>query len=586
MKKENKAETKTRKVIDFLKKHKKAFLVVFFLLIALRLWLFLTMNWYVNMDTYYDSRLEVNSSIDVATLQWGGAYSKVTLCKGLAFPMFLAVLFLFRIPYSVGLFLLIVLAAFAFSRSLKPLIKSSALRKIIFLFILYNPVGLGGEMSYPYRNAVLPWAVLIVVACIIAIYLRRKAKCKKLLPWAFTGLFFAGFFWNLREDSIWFLPFMLVGAIAMVVHYLIDIKKNKEKIKWKQKLCFALIAICPLIGVWVWNTGISLVNKVVYGVYTTEDRTHTYSAKVLGALIRIDDGADLENDYWVSGGALELAKEASPTFASLDLTSFDNWSKVGDFSIWALRDSVEASGYYKDAVTTNELYKKIYDELEEGFKNGTLKRKNGIQLSDTSGLYSMNEVMKPFSMIFKSLINHITYDEYEVKLEEVKNVKNEGDIILYEKGLGIDLLRSDEEMAKMGADGSAKQVNIAQRILLKANKVISNVIIKIYNVMSWILFVAAVAGFIVKMVVIFKNKDYKNYNIEIIILMTGVMMTILFYSYMVGLWGLGYDLTPDSSLFKSYTTPQTILVSVFEVLGMIALVTSLTKIKHGRRKKK
>lgn len=571
------------RVVDFFEKHKKVMLTLFFLLIVLRLWLFLTMNWNIVLESYYDSRLEINSAISISSFEWGGVYSKFALCKGLAFPIFLAVLFWLKIPYAGGLFLLTVLAAFVFARALKPVVKTDWMRKIIFLFILFNPVGLGGEMAYPYRNALVPMVVLIAISSILAIYLRRGAEIKEILPWGILGLISTGFFWNLREDSIWFLPLVIVGLIVTVGHYVIE---HRQKMNKKRILQFSLVALMPLLGILVWNTAISITNKVNYGVYTTQDRTKTYGAKALGALIRIDDGADLENDFWVSSEALELAKEVSPTLASLNLEAFDKWPKIADYSIWAFRDSVEASGYYIDAEETNQIYKKIYDELDEGFRNGTLKKKSGFQLSDTSGLYSMNEMVKPVGTMFKSLINHAFYDEYEVKLEEVKDVKNEGDIELYEGILGTNLLRTEEDLDKIGADESTRKSNDNLRLVLRINKKISNIIIKIYNVLSPLLLVIAVIGLIVRLITMVKNKQWKDYNIELSILSLGILLTILFNAYTVGLWGNGFGLTADSSLFKSYTTPQTIMVSMLEIIGMICLYKSFKKDKPKKVRKK
>lgn len=568
---------------NFLDRHKKVFLTIFFVLVAVRLWLFFTMNWNIVLESYYDSRLEINSAISIASGDWGGEYSKFVLCKGLAFPIFLAILFWFRMPYGVGLFLITVLASFLFARSLKPVVKNGWLRKIIFLFMLFNPVGLGGEMAYPYRNALVPMAVLIVISCILAIYLRRKAETKKLLPWGITGLLFTGFFWNLREDSIWFLPFIIMGALIPIGHYWWE---HKKKINYKKMIGFSLIALAPIVGILVWNTGISIVNKVNYGIYTTQDRTKTYEAKALGALIRIDDGADLENDYWVSSEAIELAKKASPTFRSLKLEPFDRWFKIADYSIWALRDSVADSGYYKDAAETDEVYKKIYEELEEGFKNGTLKKKNGFQLSDTSGLYSTNEMLRPIPTAFHSLINHAFYNEYEAKLEEIKDVKNEGDIVLYEGILGTSLLRSEDDLNKLGADESTRRSNDNLRMTLRINKKISNIIIKIYNVISPVLLLIAFVGVIIKIITMFKNRNFTDYGVEMLIFILGILLTILFNAYTVGLWGTGFELTADSPLFKSYTTPQTVMVSVLEVIGVVCLCKSFVKAKKKRERKK
>lgn len=570
---------------DIFVKYKKIFLIIFLCLIFFRLWLFLTMNWEINMATYHDSRLQVNLASDMV---WGGDYNKFVLCKGLAFPIFLTVSNLLRLPYPVCLFLLAVLASFLFARCLKPIVKNKTFRMLIFLFLLYSPIGLGGgmEAAYPYRDALVPWTVLVIISCIVAIFLRRKAEVKKLWPWCLVGLLFTGFFWNLREDSVWFLPFILVGALVTILCYFIKDKnkKKKEKKDLKVKVAFVFVALSPLISIFLWNTGISFVNQIKYGIYTTQDRTKTYEAKVIGQLIKIDDGVDLENDLWVSDEALNLAKEASPTLTSLDLESFDRWPKHGDYSIWALRDAAEASGYYVDANETNEMYKKIYDELEQSFKDGVLKKKNGIQLTDTSGIYTLNEMTRPIGDAFGSIIKHITYDEYNVELEKLSYVNSEGDIVLYENVLGINLLRTDEELEAIDADTALINANNNLRKYLRVNKKISNMLVTLYNVIGWVFFVISIVGFIFGFYAVVFKKDYKNYKVEIIVTMAGLLLSAFLNAYMVSLWGMtGFGISASSGLFE-YTTAETMLICCFEIFGVCAFWMMLKNIKKGGMK--
>lgn len=561
------------------KKIKTILKVLFIILIFVRLWLLMTMNWRIEMDSFYDSRLEMGSALSLAGGGWmGQSYSKFVLCKGVSFPLFVAFSFLTRIPYPVCLFMLIVFAASLFVGAVKPFIAKDWIRKIIFIFLIYNPVGLGGEMAYPYRNALAPWLVLIIISCILAIYIRRNSAIKKLLPWAAVLLLSTGFFWNLREDSMWFLPFIIVGPAVMFIHFILE---NKEKAR--NRIGFLIIALCPLISVFAWNTGISVMNNIKYGIYTTEDRTKTYEAKVLGKLIQIDDGADLNSDYWVSEKAIELAKEVSPSFNSLNLEPFSQWPRIGDYSIWALRDSMESSGFYIDARTTNDMYKKIYDELDEAFREGRLNRKNGIQLSDTSGLYSVSEMINPIGIAFKSLVNHVVYNEYEVNPEVVDHVKSEGDIVFYENMLNINLRRTDEQLFEIGADRKTIQSNTALKMLLKVNRHISNLIIKCYNVISWILFIASIAGFSWSIWLLFRRGKGAAYSLELVLFQIGLLLLVLLNAYLVGLWGTGFELTADSGLFKAYTTPQTILISCIEIIGTYLLVkNALNMLKYKK----
>lgn len=77
-------------------------------------------------------------------------------------------------------------------------------------------------------------AVEIIIACLLAIYYRKYGSSRKLLPW-FLGLSVAfPFFWFIREDSIWLLPFTVVALGISFVQILLgqDFSfKEVEKLK-------------------------------------------------------------------------------------------------------------------------------------------------------------------------------------------------------------------------------------------------------------------------------------------------------------------------------------------------------------------
>lgn len=428
------------------------------------------------------------------------------------------------------------------------------------------------QTAYHYRNAIVPWAVLIVVSSVVAIYLRRNESKKVLLSWALLGMFFSGFYWNLREDSIWFLPFILAGFIATVLHFSIENKNLKNSIK------IAGIAILPLIGIILWNSFISAMNYKYYGIYAINDRTKTYSAKVLGQLISIDDGTSLDEDYWVSSATVALAREASPTFKKLNVDVFESWPKHGDYSIWALRDSANDVGFYKDAVSTNDMYKKIYDELEDAFNTGKLTKKKAIQLSDTSGIYTAKEFGKAFQTGFLNFIQHIRYNEYKVEvLEEIRSVSFDGELNFYENTLGIRLRRTEQQLDEVHADLITKIQNDNVIKKLYHNMFFVNIIVAVYNGLSPIFFVAAILGLITIIVDIFKNKNYANYNIEVMVFLIGLLLTCYLNSYLICLWATSFYFSLKNKLYIAYTTAQTLIICCFEILGTIYFVNNLIK---------
>lgn len=575
---------------DIILKHKATIIkAIMILLIFARFWFMNSTNWNVNFDTYYDSRLQVGNAIKMINGRWLGEYDKFILCKNLSYPIFLATINQLHISYPIGFCAFICFTCILFTRSLKPIIKNDNLRKFIFIILLYNPVGLSYQAANHYRNALLPWAVLIVMACILAIYLRRNESLKKILPWALTGMFFTGFYWNLREDSIWFLPFILAGFVATITHFAI------EKKKLKPCIVFGIIALLPMLGILLWNNIISAINYKHYGIYATNDRTQTYSAKVLGLLISIDDGTSMDEDVWVSSKVIELAKEASPTFAKLNVNVFQAWPQYGDYSIWALRDSAYDVGYYIDAKSTNELFKTIYEELNEAFEKGKLKKKNGIQLSNTSGIYTPKEFWETAPIAFENFINHINYKEYKIKtLEPIKNVNNEGEFTLYENVLGIRLRRTEQQLDEIHADLTTKIQNDNVIKSLYHNMFFSNIIINCYNTLSPIFFIVAILGLITIGIDIFKNKKYDLHRIEIFILLIGLLLMCYLNSYLVCLWASSFyfDIPVTDNLYMAYTTAETLMIFCFEIIGTVFFVNNLTGFikqvhkKMGNKRKK
>ncbi|MBR3697263.1 MAG: hypothetical protein IKM97_03230 [Clostridia bacterium] len=547
---------------------------IIIMLVFARFWLMKSTNWYVNYDTAYDSRMQLTNAILLVAGRWLGEYNKFILCKNISYPLFLALIYQLHITYPVGFCFFICLSSFIFTKSLKPLIKNDILRKLIFIILLYNPVGLSYQAAYHYRNALVPWAVLIILGTVLAIYLRRNENLKKILPWAFIGMFFSGFYWNLREDSIWLIPFMLVGYIVTIIHLAFDKKKIKSCIP------LFVIAILPLLGILIWNNVISGINYKYYGIYTTNDRTKTYSAKVLGLLISIDDGTNSDKNVWVSSETIELAKDVSPTFAKLNLSVFDAWPKHGDYSIWALRDSAYDIGYFIDAKSTNELYKKIYIELKEAFEQGKLKKKKGIQLSDTSGIYTTKEIFETIPKGFNNFIRHIVYKEYKVSnLEEIISINHEGEFTFYENILGIRLRRTEQQLDEIYADLTTKIQNDNVIKGLYHNIFFVNIITKIYDVISPIFFGTAILGLIVLGIDIFKNKKFNNYKVEIFLFLIGLLLVCYLNSYLVCLWATSFYIPQQDNLYLAYTTAQTIIICVFEIIGTILLKDTIYSLK-------
>ena len=100
---------------------------IIILLIFARFWLMNSMNWNVNFDTYYDSRLQIGNAIKMINGRWLGDYDKFILCKNLSYPIFLATINQLHITYPIGFCAFICFSCILFTRSLKPIIKNDNL---------------------------------------------------------------------------------------------------------------------------------------------------------------------------------------------------------------------------------------------------------------------------------------------------------------------------------------------------------------------------------------------------------------------------------------------------------------------------
>lgn len=556
---------------------KKIVFVLFAFVCAFKLWLLYATNYYVNIGTYYDSHLEINQAINIISGNWLGPYNKFTLCKNPTYPIFLALLYVLHIPYAYGIGLLMIGTCLLFIKAIGPVVKNDYIRLGIFAFLLYLPAC--NEITYHYRNALSNWLALAVISCVVGIYLRKEEKVRSIIAYALTGMISMGAFWLLREDSIWLLPFVVSAYVIGVVTLII---------KKKNVLLFALVSLLPVCGIPIFHHVIASINYKHYGIYAANDRMETNTARLLGALIEIDDGADLDNDVWVSGEAIELAKKVSPTFASFNLSPFDAWSKHGDHSIWALRDVLTDSGYFVDAKNTDEVCGKAVLELRMAFKNGKLKKKSGLKLSNTSGMFSFNEVKKAIKDALKVVKYHIEYEPIKYDFEKLVCVSNDVDLQLYEQTLGVALIRNTDGYESMGAKWESypmfKLQNENHKKQLSHNLFVLKLIRYIYRHVDLLLFAIATIGL---MCFVYKLKQYSHevdFTFEFVIIMVGVLLLSYVNAFLVCLFaqnfpeGLYYDIA------YNYTIVEYLLLSIYEVFGFVCFITFVNEIMATRKK--
>ncbi len=532
-------------------------------------------NWGINFDTAYDSMWYINKAYSIADGKWLGDYGVNTLIKNPGYAIFLAVNYLLKIPYGLALGVLIIISAYLFVKALAPIINNKYAKIVLFLAIVYNPI----ELSYPYRNAIVPWFALLSMASIIAIYLRYRAGIKQYIKWAILGFFSFGFFYILREDSIWLLPFMLVATVITIIKVII-----KERKQIKTCVVRVVLILLPILGMVVFTNVISLINYHYYGIYTTNDRTTSYQVEVLDLIKKIDTGEVVNSQEWVSKEAMEKAIEVSPTLKSNEeniMSSFSIWGynkKRGwadhDSCLWAMRTATDWGGYYTTSEATINYYKAIISELKEAYNNGTIKKRAGISLSKSSGLYQPIDLINAFISSVKTVTNRIDYYTCEVAYESVRSATSELDYNIVEDMLGTTLIRPDEMLE---GNTSAIINNNCIKKELKFSHDVLMVNLRIFRVVSWISTVLACVGciwFIIKTKL--KTEEAK----EISVITIGMLLESIFTSFVVSVFLSTYrtDMAsyPD---FYGYTQTLFAFTAILQFLGVYMLLNCINK-KH------
>lgn len=362
------------------------FNIVLIILTFARLLLSLALPVQIFSDEVYDENMLYQSAENLKAFNWLGGYSKLTLAKGVSYPLFIAICNWLRIPYTLGLGLLNVGSALVFVSALRKRFTNTFALGAIYLLLLYAPMTYSNLIGLrSHRMAIVGFLVLVVFGCIIGLYFRKEESIKTMLPWSLAAGLSLGFFWFIREDSMWILPFIAVVLIVMAVCIL------REKTTLLQKVGKLIVTALPplmLVGAILL---VSLFNYMAYGVFVTNDRTSGEFGKTMGYLYSIKDD-NAPSGVWVSYDALQQAMEVSPTLASIEpqiYQSYQAWGGSvapirGDIVTWTLRDAVEMAGYFKDAVSFQNFFAQVNQELEQGFESGTLQKDDKFYFSSSS----------------------------------------------------------------------------------------------------------------------------------------------------------------------------------------------------------
>ena len=569
--------------------------------------------YYFLVDAGADDQLMVYEASNILQGNWlSSFYYQMTLTKSVTFPMLLAFFRCMGIPYGLGLGLLFVAISYIFARAVKPLVRNPYFSGIIYLIILYSPVGLAFQTTARlYRNSISHWLALFVISGIIGVYVRRDSSFVKLLGWTVITLIALTMFWQLREDHIWIAGFVIPADVILFIYWIkrvVEARKGKkasgdEVAELKDADCdfygrknnafykkfgtglsiasLCLFLILPIATVAVSEYAIAKTNYNRYGIFTLNDRSGTNCGRVMTDMYQIDDGQDNDIAVWISRAAIEKAYAASPTLASIReqmdyrlscgvTTETDRGIETpGDHVEWALRAAAADVGYYTDAVSTNAFFGQIADELEAGFENGQLSKKEGIYLSSQMKCFQKEDIDMTLSLLPGVLKNYCSFTNMSIGaipyyVGQPANAKG------FEEVLGIPMWTESES-------------SVAIAIGVPIADVVNNLILWFVK-LRWIRVIRSGIGFafmIVNTIRGFIKKEYHSWYA--FMLTAGVLVVSIVYTAMITIWGLWMKPTPDHSLFLFYGSCGPMLLQVFRILFLIYLGREIVEFVKNRK---
>lgn len=396
-------------MLEFLKKEDNRKKILFILALAftiVRVLIALGTPLWARGKAVYDDRLMLEYAVSIAEGNWLGEFGKRTLLKRPVFALFMALCFKLNIPYMLGTMLLYIAGILFFMKAINKFLKSDLSKFVFYMFMLYSPVMFNYCYTQRvYRASIIPAVVLFVVGSLGGLYIRRFESMKTVILWSLSSGISFGLFWNIREDSIWLLPFFIASLFFLFVSIMISYWK-----KWKELLKRLVIVIIPIVLYMGNIEGIKAINNVYYGEAVTNDMSEGAFNRMFSTLYSIKQDEEKEN-VSLNRATIERLYEYSPSLKSLeeyiDKVYKSGWEKKGlykgdgeiesGYIRWAFRNAVDGAGYYENSDKVVTLYNNITDEIQTAIDSGELETKK-------SGLPFLSSLARPWKSYYPKLL--------------------------------------------------------------------------------------------------------------------------------------------------------------------------------------
>lgn len=322
--------------------------------------------------TGHDDGLFWNRAMQMVDGHWLGTYDQLTLAKGPAYSIFLALNHYAGTSVLVSMALLHLLACWVVTHEVERLGLPRWGAVATFAAILFHPALVPTRVI---RDDIYAPLALLALAGALRAYRGGHRR------WGTAGVTVSGglalgFLWVTREEGVWVVPGLALLALLAVL----QVRRTRAGLLrlGGRTVLYAVPAVAVVAGVMT-------ANAVVYDEAVVADVTGSAFADAMTALTSVEAGPVVPR-VPVTEEMREAAYEVSPTAAELApiLEAPDNrWRGIGcpggcdDFGggwwMWALRDAVAEAGHYRDAPSANAYYERLATEVQDACDAGRLR---------------------------------------------------------------------------------------------------------------------------------------------------------------------------------------------------------------------
>lgn len=328
-----------------------------------------------------DDGLMVYLAENLRNGQWMGVYQRLTLVKGIGYPLFLAVCNLLPFGYLSISSIFYTISVLCMVYALKPVFKTYGSLAVLYTVLLFCPVSSAlFTFQRVYRNSISAAQVLLIIGSFAGMYFRREWPVKRQLPWVFGAAVGLVSFYYTREDAIWIMPFVLVvmliyGGTVICLFW----KSRKTDVIYR--ILLILFPVFCLAGA---GKTISFLNQHYYKTPIINELNDGAFAEMMKTIYSVEDDVELEQTS-VSRAKLEKLYENSPTLSGIrkemdvELAAWcgdEEYSRVWEVKdgwfFWILRDAMSDAGYYESPETMENFCNKVTKELQAAIADSKL----------------------------------------------------------------------------------------------------------------------------------------------------------------------------------------------------------------------